>query len=391
MSHLPGINKTFPSVTLTPEESRRYERHLILPEVSVEGQRKLKAARVVVIGAGGLGSPALAYLAAAGVGTIGVVDFDTVDESNLQRQIVHKTRNVGKAKTASAAETIAEINPLTTVELHNAAFRADNALEILRNYDLVVDGSDNFPARYLVNDACVLLDKPNVYGSIFRFEGRASVFWASRGPCYRCLHPLPPPPGEVPSCAEAGVLGVLPGVIGSIQAIEAVKLIIGQGESLIGRLLIFDALKMRFREVHLRKDPACPVCGTNPTIRELVQITQTCSIKPAGSMPAVPEISVSDLKAAMDRGDQFDLIDVREPHEHASGSIPSARLIPVGELAQRAPILDAQRPVYLHCQGGGRSSKACALLQSLGFTDVRSVAGGYKAWQREIGNPAATP
>jgi adenylyltransferase/sulfurtransferase len=393
MSFIPRIEKTYAGIALSHEEIRRYGRHLIMPEVTLDGQKKLKAARVVVIGTGGLGAPILAYLAAAGVGTIGIVDFDTVDLSNLHRQIIHKTGNVGKLKTASAAELMREINPTIDLRIHDTSLRSDNALELLRDYDIVIDGTDNFPTRYLVNDACALLDKPNVYGSIFRFEGQATVFWASRGPCYRCSYPEPPEAGTVPSCAEGGVLGVLPGVIGTIQATEAVKLIIGQGDPLIGRLLVFDALKMKFREFKLRKDPACPLCGPKQTITELIDYEFFCGVSPAQKKAVyVEEIEVDDVKAALDAGKipaQIDLLDIREPFEAKIAQIPHSRLISLAEFSSRMHELDSARELWLYCKDGARSGKAWKLLHDAGFRKIKNVAGGIDAWSEEI--DPATP
>jgi adenylyltransferase/sulfurtransferase len=359
-----------------------------MPEVTLAGQQKLKAARVLCIGTGGLGSPLLAYLAAAGIGKIGLVDFDTVDYSNLHRQIIHKSRNVGKPKIDSAIETMREINPYVQVQAYQTALRSDNALEILKDYDVVVDGTDNFPTRYLVNDACVLLRKPNVYGSIFRFDGQATVFWAEKGPCYRCLYPEPPEPGMVPSCAEGGVLGVLPGVIGVIQAIETVKLIIGAGDPLIGRLLLFDALKLKFRELKIRKDPQCPICSPQATIKELIDYDQFCGVA-AVSAPqeetVISEISVLELNAALKSGlDSFDLIDVREPQEWEIARIPKAKLIPLSSLPGRIHELDSSREIVLYCKGGVRSMKACKLLYQAGFRKLKNVAGGIDAWSAEV-------
>lgn len=385
MSLLPRINKTFANVSFSKAELTRYSRHLMLPEVTQEGQQKLKESRVFVVGTGGLGSPLLMYLTAAGVGNIGIVDFDHVDESNLQRQIVHKTSNIGMPKIESAVATLREINPHVQFKTHSVALRSENALDLIRDYDIVVDGTDNFPARYLVNDACVLLGKPNVYGSIFRFEGQASVFWAEKGPCYRCVFPEPPDPGSVPSCAEAGVLGVLPGVIGTLQAIETIKIIIGQGEPLFGRLLLFDSLKMKFREVRLRKDPACPICGAQRTIRALIDYDQFCGVvpKPASGKESA-EISVQDLKKAMDTGADFDLIDVREPFEFEIAKLPGAQLIPLGQISARLGELKKVRTLYTMCKMGGRSAKACQILRDAGFTKAWSVAGGIRAWSEKI-------
>jgi molybdopterin/thiamine biosynthesis adenylyltransferase/rhodanese-related sulfurtransferase/molybdopterin converting factor small subunit len=370
--------------SLSHAEVLRYSRHLLLPEVGLAGQRKLKSARVLTIGAGGLGSPLTLYLAAAGVGTIGIVDFDVVDLTNLQRQIVHGTATLGRPKLESAEARLTDVNPNVRIEKHEARLTSDNALEILGEYDIVVDGSDNFPTRYLVNDACVLLGKPNVYGSIFRFEGQASVFYAKEGPCYRCLYAEPPPPGLVPSCAEGGVLGVLPGIIGSIQALETIKWIIGAGESLVGRLLLFDALKLRFRELQLRKDPACPICGEQPTIHELIDYEAFCGI---GAEPAYagPEISAEELRREMDqKGSDLMLIDVREPHEWDIAHIEEARLIPLGQLPERLGELDGHAEIVTHCHHGLRSMKALALLKGAGFSRVRSLAGGIDAWAERV-------
>ena len=390
---VPSIAGGSPAVqtdqSLSHAEVLRYSRHLLLPEVGVAGQRKLKAARVLTIGAGGLGSPLSLYLAAAGVGTIGIVDFDVVELTNLQRQIVHGTSTLGRPKLESAAARLSDVNPNVRIEKHETRLTAENALEILRDYDIVVDGSDNFPTRYLVNDACVLLGKPNVYGSIFRFEGQASLFYAAEGPCYRCIYSEPPPPGLVPSCAEGGVLGVLPGIIGSIQALETIKWIIGAGNSLLGRLLLFDALKLRFRELQLRKDPACPICGTNPSIRELIDYEAFCGI---GAEPAYegPEISAEQLRREMaDKGSSLVLIDVREPHEWEIAHIEGARLIPLGQLPERLAELDGHSEIVTHCHHGARSMKALAVLKGAGFNRVRSLAGGIDAWadRIEVGMP----
>jgi adenylyltransferase/sulfurtransferase len=370
---------------LTNDEIKRYSRHLIMPEVGMDGQRRLKAARVLCIGAGGLGSPAAMYLAAAGVGTIGVVDFDVVDFSNLQRQIIHGTPDVGRSKLASAKDRLNAINPHVDVQTYEAALTSDNALELFAPYDVILDGTDNFPTRYLTNDACVLLGKPNAYGSIFRFEGQASVFGMKDGPCYRCLYPEPPPPGLVPSCAEGGVLGVLPGVIGIIQATEAIKLITGIGEPLIGRFLIFDALRMKFRELKLRKDPDCPVCGTHPTVTELIDYEQFCGIHPAsepGQEPSasVTEISSTELKARLDRGDDLFLLDVREPNEYQINRIAGSTLIPLGEVQRRYAELESDREVVVLCKVGGRSAKAADYLRSVGFRRVLNLKGGILDW-----------
>jgi sulfur-carrier protein adenylyltransferase/sulfurtransferase len=374
------------ALELSNQEIARYSRHLIMPEVALEGQKQLKAAKVLTVGTGGLGSPLALYLAAAGVGTIGIVDFDVVDESNLQRQIIHGTSDVGRPKVQSAHEKLKDINPNVEVRVHEEALTSENALEIFEDYDVIVDGTDNFPTRYLVNDACVLLGKPNVYGSIFRFEGQASVFYAEEGPCYRCLYPEPPPPGLVPSCAEGGVLGVLPGAVGTIQATEAVKLILGIGEPLIGRLLLYDALSMRFREMKLRKDPDCPVCGENPTVTELIDYQEFCGIpqaETAAKENGVPEITVGELKAKMDHGEDINVLDVREPHEYEVANI-GVRLIPLGELPQRLVELDQDEYFVVHCKTGGRSAKAVKLLQDAGFQNVYNVKGGITAWSEEI-------
>jgi adenylyltransferase/sulfurtransferase len=367
---------------LTPEDFKRYSRHLILPEVGVEGQRKLKASSVLLIGAGGLGSPAGLYLAAAGVGRIGVIDFDAVDFSNLQRQIMHGTPDVGRSKLQSARDRMRAINPELEVDTYETALTSKNALDLFRDYDVILDGTDNFPTRYLVNDACVLLKKPNAYGSIFRFEGQASVFAVEGGPCYRCLYPEPPPPGLVPSCAEGGVLGVLPGVIGTIQATEAIKLILGTGQPLVGRLLLYDAFNMRFRELKLRRDPDCPVCGDHPTVKALIDYDQFCGVAPAASA-AVPETTVDELKARIDRGDQLFILDVREPNEYEICRIPGTVLIPLGELPRRLNELP-QGPgapdIVVHCKMGGRSAKAVRTLTEKGFTRVQNLKGGILEW-----------
>jgi adenylyltransferase/sulfurtransferase len=379
----PRLEEEVALPALTKEEFGRYSRHLIMPEVGVDGQRRLKAARVLCIGAGGLGSPAALYLAAAGVGTIGIVDFDAVDSSNLQRQIIHGTPDVGRSKLESARERLGALNPNVRIEGHETALTSKNALGILREYDIVVDGTDNFPTRYLVNDACVILRKPNAYGSIFRFEGQASVFATKGGPCYRCLYPEPPPPGLVPSCAEGGVLGVLPGVIGTIQATEAIKLILGVGEPLVGRFLIYDALRMRFRELKLRRDPECPVCGDNPTVRELIDYEQFCGIRPAAAAPAEQEMTVEELKQVQDRREPLFLLDVREPQEFQICRIPGSTLIPLGELPNRVSELPAgpgAPPVVVHCKSGVRSAKAVKLLRDRGIPDARNLKGGILAW-----------
>jgi adenylyltransferase/sulfurtransferase len=372
------------AVELSNEEIARYSRHLIMPEVALDGQKKLKAARVLTIGAGGLGSPLALYLAAAGVGTIGIVDFDVVDESNLQRQIIHGTSDLGRPKLESARDRIEDINPNVKVETFGEPLSSENALEIFEDFDVIVDGTDNFPTRYLVNDASVLTGKPNVYGSIFRFEGQASVFFAEEGPCYRCLYPEPPPPGLVPSCAEGGVLGILPGAIGTIQATETVKLILGIGEPLIGRLLLYDALGMNFREMKLRKDPNCPVCGENPTVTELIDYQEFCGIPQQGAQTdEVPEITVQELKGRLENGNKVSVLDVREPHEYEVANI-GARLIPLAELPERLVELDRNETLAVHCKTGGRSARAVKLLRDAGFQNVYNVKGGIDAWSEKI-------
>lgn len=375
---------------LTNDEIQRYSRHLIMPEVGMEGQLKLKQAKVLLVGTGGLGAPMALYLAAAGVGTIGLVDFDVVDFSNLQRQVIHGTKDVGKAKIDSAIETMLDINPFINVVRHETALKSDNALDIIKDYDLVADGTDNFPTRYLVNDACVLLKKPNAYGSIFRFEGQATVFAYPGGPCYRCLYPEPPPPGLVPSCAEGGVLGILPGVVGLIQATEVVKLILGAGEPLVGRLMLYDALGMKFRELKLRRNPECPVCGDNPTVTKLIDYEQFCGIPaappppPAGGALAMGEIDAKGLKAKMDSGSKFVLVDVREPHEFQIGRIPGSVLIPLGELPKRLAELNPADDIVVHCKMGGRSAKAIDFLKTQGFSNLTNLKGGIIAWSDQV-------
>ena len=374
-----------PPLTLSKDEILRYSRHLIMPEVGMEGQLKLKSAKVVLIGTGGLGAPLGMYLAAAGVGRIGLVDFDVVDFTNLQRQVIHGTKDVGRKKLDSAAETMLDINPHIQIDRHEAALSSENALQILKDYDLVVDGTDNFPTRYLVNDACVLLGKPNVYGSIFRFEGQATVFAYPGGPCYRCLYPEPPPPGLVPSCAEGGVLGILPGTIGLIQATETVKLILGIGEPLVGRLVLYDALAMRFRELKLRRNPECPVCGDHATIRELIDYQEFCGIPNQHEpLAAVGDIDPVEVKAKIDRGELFVLIDVREPHEYQICRIPQARLIPLGDLPKRINELDSADEIVAHCKSGQRSAKAVDFLKQAGFKKVRNMKGGILAWSDKV-------
>ncbi|MGE5725461.1 MAG: molybdopterin-synthase adenylyltransferase MoeB [Acidobacteriota bacterium] len=373
------------AATLSNDEVLRYSRHLIMPEVGMEGQLKLKAAKVLCIGAGGLGSPLALYLAAAGVGTLGVVDFDVVDYTNLQRQVIHTTADVGRKKLDSAAETVKAINPFVQLRPFETRLTSENALEIFRDFDLIVDGTDNFPTRYLVNDACVLTGKPNVYGSIFRFEGQVSVFATKDGPCYRCLYPEPPPPGLVPSCAEGGVLGILPGLVGVMQATEAIKLILGKGEPLIGRLLLVDALGMRFRELKLRKNPDCPACGIHPTVTKLIDYNEFCGIrgeeKPVASN--VPEIQPEELKAKLDAGEDIFILDVREPHEYQICNL-NGYLIPLGELPQRAHELDSSREIVAHCRSGVRSAKAVTFLQQAGFRKVKNLAGGILAWSDRV-------
>ena len=372
-------------VSFTNEEILRYSRHLIMPEVALAGQMKLKAASVLCIGAGGLGSPLALYLAAAGVGTLGIVDFDVVDSTNLQRQIIHSTADVGRSKVESAAEKLRAINPLIQLRLFDTTLSSDNALAIFRDFDIIADGTDNFATRYLVNDACVLSGKPNVYASVFRFEGQATVFAADRGPCYRCLYPEPPPPGMVPSCAEGGVLGVLPGLLGVIQATEVIKLILGSGDSLIGRLLLVDALGMRFREVKLRKDPECPVCGANPTVRELIDYEQFCGVRGAESesTASVPEIRPEELKRRLDNGEDILVLDVREPHEYEICHL-RGHLIPLGDLPRRVHELDSSREIVAYCKIGVRSAKAVEFLRSMGFRRVRNLTGGIDAWAQQI-------
>ena len=374
---------------LSNEEIKRYSRHLIMPEVGMQGQKKLKAGSVLIIGTGGLGSPLGLYLASAGVGRIGLVDFDVVDFTNLQRQVLYTTEDVGKPKLLAAKARLQAINPYITIETHEARLSSENAMQILKGYDIVVDGTDNFPTRYLVNDACVLLGKPNVYGSIFRFEGQASVFDASRGPCYRCLYPEPPPPGLVPSCAEGGVLGILPGIIGTIQATETIKLLLGGGEPLIGRLLLFNAMKMRFRELKLRKSPDCPICGPNPTVTKLIDYEQFCGItrghaEPPKEDPASWEITPEELKALLDAKKPVKVIDVREPHEYDICNLPGAKLIPLSQFTARIGEMDSADELVLHCHKGVRSMQALEMLRSAGFRKIKSLKGGIEAWADKI-------
>jgi adenylyltransferase/sulfurtransferase len=370
------------------DEVRRYSRHLIIPDVGKTGQRRLKNAKVLVVGAGGLGSPALMYLAAAGVGTLGIVDFDVVDESNLQRQVIHGQSDIGRPKAVSAKETINGINPLVNVVLHEERLDSDNALQIFAGYDLIVDGTDNFATRYLVNDACVLLGKPYVWGSIYRFDGQASVFWAEYGPCYRCLYPEPPPPGMVPSCAEGGVLGVLCATIGSIQVNEAIKVITGIGDPMVGRLMVYDALDMSFRSVKVRKDPECPICGKNPTITELIDYEEFCGVvsEDAQQAAAGSTISARELKAMQDNGDNIFLVDVREPNEYEIVSIPGATLIPKGEFLSGAALerLPQDKRIVLHCKSGMRSAECLAIVKDAGFSDAVHVGGGVLAWISQV-------
>jgi molybdopterin/thiamine biosynthesis adenylyltransferase/rhodanese-related sulfurtransferase len=375
-------------VQLSPQEAARYSRHLIMPEVGMEGQKRLKAASVLLIGAGGLGSPLGLYLAAAGVGRIGLVDFDAVDFSNLQRQILHGTADVGRSKLQSAKDRIQAINPEVRLDLHETHLTSANALSLLEPYDLVIDGTDNFPTRYLVNDACVLLGKPNVYGSIFRFDGQASVFYPGRGPCYRCLYPEPPPPGEVPSCAEGGVLGILPGLIGCIQATEAVKLLLGQGSPLIGRLLLYDALQMTFREFRVRRNPRCPVCGDHPTVTKLIDYEQFCGTRGQETPPPVAatshDISVEELKQRLDRGENLFVLDVRNPEEIAICRLAASTVIPLPQLPQRFGELDREREIVVHCKSGMRSQKAIQFLRQQGFTRLKNLTGGILAWADRV-------
>ena len=380
-----GMRDIVEQPVLSNEEILRYSRHVILPEVGMEGQLKLKQAKVLCIGAGGLGSPLALYLAAAGVGTLGIVDFDVVDLTNLQRQIIHATADVGRSKLDSAAESIAAINPNVTVRKFDTRLSSENALEIFREFDVIADGTDNFPTRYLVNDACVLTGKPNVYGSIFRFEGQASVFATKSGPCYRCLYPEPPPPGVVPSCAEGGVLGILPGLVGVIQATETIKLILGLGETLSGRLLMIDAQTMRFRELKLRKSPDCPVCGAHPTVTKLIDYNQFCGIRgeEKGAATTLADMTVEELKRRLDAGEDIFVLDVREPHEYQIANI-GGHLIPINDLPKRVSELDANREIVVHCKGGGRSARAADFLRQSGFSKVHNLAGGITAWADKV-------
>jgi len=372
-------------VSLNNDEILRYSRHLIMPEVGMEGQLKLKAAKVLCIGAGGLGSPLALYLGAAGVGTLGLVDFDVVDYTNLQRQIIHRTEDVGRPKLDSAAEKLKAMNPFLNIKKFNTHLSSDNALDIFREFDIIADGTDNFPTRYLTNDACVISGKPNVYASIFRFEGQASVFGMPDGPCYRCLYPEPPPPGLVPSCAEGGVLGILPGLLGVIQATEVIKLILGSGDPLIGRLLLVDALAMRFRELKLRKNPDCPVCGKNPTLKKLIDYQEFCGIRgeEAPAEVTTSEMQVEELKLRLDRGDDLFVLDVREPHEYQICNI-GGHLIPLGDLPRRVNELDTSKEIVAHCRSGVRSAKAVNFLRQAGFKKVHNLAGGILAWADRV-------
>ena len=374
-----------PETELSPEEIKRYSRHLIMPEMGMDGQRKLKQSSVLCIGAGGLGSPAAMYLAAAGIGRLGIVDFDVVDYSNLQRQLLHTTNDVGRTKLDSAKEKVVALNPNVQVDTYEEALSSENAMRLFKGYDVILDGTDNFPTRYLVNDACVISGIPNAYGSIFRFEGQASVFATKDGPCYRCLYPEPPPPGLVPSCAEGGVLGVLPGIIGVIQATESIKLVTGIGEPLIGRFLIYDALKMKFRELKLKKDPECPVCGPNPTVTKLIDYDQFCGIAPAatenaGGTVSDWEITPVELKKKLDAGETPLILDVREPNEYQINRIPGSMLIPLGELPRRYQELPRDREIVAQCKMGGRSAKAMDFLKTVGVTNVKNLKGGILEW-----------
>ena len=379
------LTEAKPEAVLSNDEILRYSRHLIMPEVGMEGQQKLKAAKVLCIGAGGLGSPLALYLTAAGVGTLGIVDFDVVDYTNLQRQIIHTTADVGRKKLDSAAEKLKAINPYINLRTFDTRLSSANALELFREFDIIADGTDNFPTRYLVNDACVLTGKPNVYGSIFRFEGQASVFATEDGPCYRCLYPEPPPPGLVPSCAEGGVLGILPGLVGVIQATETIKLILGQGDPLIGRLLLVDALGMKFRELKLRKSPDCPVCGKNPTVRELIDYNEFCGVRGEEAPVAtdVPTVTVEELKQQLDSKKDLFILDVREPHEYQICNL-NGYLIPLGDLPKRVHELDSSRDIVAHCRSGVRSGKAVAFLRQAGFKKVRNLTGGILEWADKI-------
>ncbi|HXO44678.1 MAG TPA: molybdopterin-synthase adenylyltransferase MoeB [Candidatus Cybelea sp.] len=381
-----GQATTKTAATLSKAEVMRYSRHLIMPEVGMEGQLKIKQAKVLCIGTGGLGAPLGLYLAAAGVGRIGLVDFDVVDTTNLQRQVLFGTSDVGRPKTEAAAERLRNLNPEIRIDTYETQLTSANALELFKDYDIIVDGTDNFPTRYLVNDACVITGKPNVYGSIFRFEGQITVFGYPGGPCYRCLYPEPPPPGLVPSCAEGGVLGVLPGIVGTIQAAETLKLIIGKGEPLVGRLLLFDALAMKFRELKLRKNPECPVCGEHPTVTKLIDYAEFCGVRGEEgptTVTNVPEITPKELKARLDRGDDIYVLDVREPNEYQICNI-NGHLIPLGELSRRVHELDSSREIVAHCKSGKRSAEAVEFLRGAGFRKISSLKGGILAWSDQV-------
>jgi sulfur-carrier protein adenylyltransferase/sulfurtransferase len=385
---MPTLTEPTALPELSTDDLSRYSRHLILPEVGMEGQQRLKAARVLCVGTGGLGSPLAFYLAAAGIGTLGLVDFDVVDASNLQRQIIHSTKDIGRKKLDSAEEKLLALNPALKVVKHDTMLTSANALDILKDYDIVADGTDNFPTRYLVNDACVLLGKPNVYGSIFRFEGQASVFATEDGPCYRCLYPEPPPPGLVPSCAEGGVLGILPGLVGVIQATEAIKLILGKGSSLVGRLLLVDALNMRFRELKLRKNPECPVCGTNPTVTALIDYDHFCGIVPETPQEknlknGIPQVTVKEFKTRRDSGEDLFLLDVREPYEYQIAQI-GGTLIPQNDVPNRLAEIPRDREIIVQCRSGARSQRIAEFLKQSGYTQVANLAGGILAWSDEI-------
>jgi sulfur-carrier protein adenylyltransferase/sulfurtransferase len=385
---MPTLTEPAALPELSTDDLSRYSRHLILPEVGMEGQRRLKAARVLCVGTGGLGSPLALYLTAAGIGTLGLVDFDVVDSSNLQRQIIHSTKDIGRKKIDSAEEKLTALNPAINIVRHETMLTSANALDILKDYDIVADGTDNFPTRYLVNDACVLLGKPNVYGSIFRFEGQASVFATEAGPCYRCLYPEPPPPGLVPSCAEGGVLGILPGLVGVIQATEVIKLILGKGDSLVGRLLLVDALNMRFRELKLRKNPECPVCGTNPTVTALIDYDHFCGIVPETPQEknvknGIPQLTVKELKARRDAGEDIFLLDVREPYEVQIAQI-GGTVIPQNDVPNRLAEIPRDREIVVHCRSGARSQRIAEFLKQSGYTQVVNLAGGILAWSDEI-------
>jgi adenylyltransferase/sulfurtransferase len=385
---MPTITESAALPELSTDDLSRYSRHLILPEVGMEGQRRIKAARVLCVGTGGLGSPLAFYLAAAGIGTLGLVDFDVVDASNLQRQIIHSTKDIGRKKLDSAEEKLTALNPAIRIVKHDTMLSSANALDIFKDYDIVADGTDNFPTRYLVNDACVLLGKPNVYGSIFRFEGQASVFATEAGPCYRCLYPEPPPPGLVPSCAEGGVLGILPGLVGVIQATEVIKLILGKGDSLVGRLLLVDALNMRFRELKLRKNPECPVCGQNPTVTALIDYEHFCGIVPETAQEknvknGIPQLTVKELKQRRDAGEDIFLLDVREPYEFQIAQI-GGTLIPQNDVPNRLSEIPRDREIIVHCRSGARSQRIAEFLKQSGYPQVVNLAGGILAWSDEI-------